>query len=88
MQPDRLRRSPLTVGLRRRPKPFQSRTGCRRHPVSDAGQEGEHEVELLLNRREISGITESRATWCDGGVSSRLDAAVRPPTAQLSGRSG
>ncbi len=25
-------------------------------PVSDPGQEGEHEVELLLNRKEIRGV--------------------------------
>ena len=32
-------------------------------PVSDPGQEGEHEVELLLNRREIRGITRYLVRW-------------------------
>ena len=32
-------------------------------PVSDPGQEGEHEVELLLNRREIRGVTRYLVRW-------------------------
>jgi hypothetical protein len=31
--------------------------------VSYAGQEGEHEVELLLNRREIRGVTRCLVRW-------------------------
>ena len=32
-------------------------------PVSDAGQEGEHEVELLLNRRKFRGVTQYLVRW-------------------------
>ncbi len=31
--------------------------------VSDAGQEGEHEVELLLNRRTVRGVTRCLVLW-------------------------
>jgi len=32
-------------------------------PVSDAGREGEHEVELLLNRRLVRGVTRYLVRW-------------------------
>ncbi len=32
-------------------------------PVSNPGQEGEHEVELLLNRKEIRGILHYLVRW-------------------------
>ena len=32
-------------------------------PVSDPGQEGEHEVELLLNRKEIRGVLHYLVRW-------------------------
>ena len=32
-------------------------------PVSDRGQEGEHEVELLLNRRTVRGVTSYLVRW-------------------------
>ncbi len=32
-------------------------------PVSDPGQEGEHEVELLLNRKEIRGVLHCLVRW-------------------------
>ena len=40
-------------------KPFFARaeTPPASGPVSDAGQEGEHEAELLLNRRLVRGAT-------------------------------
>ena len=40
-------------------KPFFARAGTPPAPgqVSDAGQEGEHEAELLLNRRMVRGVT-------------------------------
>ena len=31
--------------------------------MSDAGQEGEHEVELLLNRRVVRGVTRHLVHW-------------------------
>ena len=32
-------------------------------PVSDAGQAGEHEVDLLFNRRVVRGVTEYLVRW-------------------------
>ena len=32
-------------------------------PVSDAGHEGEHPLELLLNRREVRGVTRYLVRW-------------------------
>ena len=32
-------------------------------PGSDAGQEGEHEVELLLNRRQFRSVTQYLVRW-------------------------
>ena len=32
-------------------------------PSTDAGQEGEHEVELLLNRRKVRGVTRYLVRW-------------------------
>ena len=32
-------------------------------PVSDPGQEGEHEVELLPNRKEIRGVLHYLVRW-------------------------
>ena len=46
-------------------KPFFERAGGAPPPgpVSDAGQEGEHEVELLLNRTEKRGVTRYLVRW-------------------------
>jgi hypothetical protein len=65
--PRKMRCSP-TVNVDRL-KPFHTRAGAAPAPgpVSDAGQEGQHEVELLLHGREILGVTRHAVTWCDGG---------------------
>ena len=44
-------------------------------PVSDPGQEGEHEVELLLNRKEVRGVTHYLVRW--RGHSSAADEWLR-----------
>ena len=46
-------------------KPFVPRAGAvpAPGPVSDAGQEGEHEVEQLLNRRTLRGVTRYLVRW-------------------------
>jgi hypothetical protein len=46
-------------------KPFFERSGTLPPPgpVSVAGQEGEHEVEMLLNRRRIRGVTRYLVRW-------------------------
>jgi hypothetical protein len=61
--PRKMRCSP-TVNVDRL-KPFHSQAGAAPAPgnVSDAGQEGEHEVELLLSRREIRGVTRYLVRW-------------------------
>ena len=51
-------------------------------PVSDPGQEGEHEVELLLNRRRVRGVTRYLVRW--RGHSSAEDSGVAPGGRPLS----
>ena len=44
-------------------KPFFERADEPPGPVSDAGQAGEHELGLLLNRRAVCGVTEYLVCW-------------------------
>ncbi len=47
-------------------KPFHEQAGAppAPGPVADpAGQEGEHEVELLLSRKEVRGVTHYLVRW-------------------------
>ena len=63
MQPDRQRRP--TQALRHAgPAGISPAPG----PVSDTGQEGEHEVELPLNRQLVRQGVACCATWCAGGA--------------------
>ncbi len=43
--------------------------------MSNLGQEGEHEVELLLNRKEVRGVTHYLVRW--RGHSSAADEWLR-----------
>ena len=61
--PRRMRCSPtVTVD---RLKPFHARIDSppAPGPVSDPGQEGKHEVELLLNRKTTRGVTRYLVRW-------------------------
>jgi hypothetical protein len=46
-------------------KPFHARADdpSAPGPVSNPGQEGKHEVELLLNRKEIRGVLHYLVRW-------------------------
>jgi hypothetical protein len=61
--PRKMRCSP-TINVDRF-KPFRARVGSAPAPgpVSDVGQEGEHEVGLRINRREIRGVTRCLVRW-------------------------
>jgi hypothetical protein len=61
--PRKMRCSP-TVNVDRL-KPFHTRAGAAPAPgpVSYAGQEGQHEVELLLRGRDIRGVTRYQVRW-------------------------
>ncbi len=61
--PRRMRCSPA-VNVDRL-KPFYERLGTASAPgpVLDAGQEGEHEAKLLLNRRLVRGVTRYLVLW-------------------------
>ena len=58
-------------------KPFHERVDAPPEPgpVLDPGQEGEHEVELLLNRKEVRGVTRYLVRW--RGHSSAADEWLR-----------
>ena len=58
-------------------KPFHERVDAPPEPgpVLDQGQEGEHEVELLLNRKEVRGVTRYLVRW--RGHSSAADEWLR-----------
>jgi hypothetical protein len=56
LQSDRHRRSAQAVFERATCLPAPG-------PTSEAGQEGEHEVELLLNRRTVRGVTRYLVRW-------------------------
>ena len=61
-----------------RVKPFFARAGTPQAPgqVSDAGQEGEQEVGLLLNRRVVRCVTRYLVSW--RGHTSADDEWLRP----------
>jgi hypothetical protein len=73
--PRNMRCSP-TVNVERL-KPFFERVDALPPPgpVLDAGQEGEHEVELFLNRRLVRGVTQYLVRW--RGHASPADAWLR-----------
>jgi hypothetical protein len=73
--PRNMRCSP-TVNVERL-KPFFERVDALPPPgpVSDAGQEGEHEVELFLNCRLVRGVTQYLVRW--RGHASPADAWLR-----------
>ena len=52
-------------------------------PVSDSGQEGEHEVELLLNRsRRVRGVKHCLVRrWSHTSVTAPRSATAAPPEA-------
>ena len=61
--PRKMRRSPRVNVDRLKPYFARADEPPPPGPVSDAGQEGEHEVELLLNRRLFRGVTQYLVRW-------------------------
>jgi hypothetical protein len=85
--PRKMRCSP-TVNVDRL-KPFFERAGAPAAPgpVSDAGREGEHEVELLLNRRTVRGVTRCLVRW-RGHTSADDEVAAAGGAGALPGEGG